>query len=82
MPGIGSGSTGFEGQLVAVNVKGSLQGLVVGRESAGGELLGGLAAPLEGVRAGEHPLEAVLVVDRQSVHHRVLGLGAGRRDRG
>jgi hypothetical protein len=41
---IGSGAAGFEGRLVAVNVKGTLQGLVVGRENTGGQVLGNVTS--------------------------------------
>jgi hypothetical protein len=35
---------GFEGRLIAVNVKGQLQGFVVGEESGGGQVLGNLSS--------------------------------------
>jgi hypothetical protein len=35
---------GFEGRLIAVNVKGQLQGLLVGEESDGGQVLGNVSS--------------------------------------
>jgi hypothetical protein len=40
---IGSGA-GFEGRLLTVNVKGNLQGLVVGEENGGGAVVGNLTS--------------------------------------
>jgi hypothetical protein len=41
---INSGGAGFEGRLLAVNVKGALQGLLVGRENGGGSLVGNVTS--------------------------------------
>jgi hypothetical protein len=41
---INGGAAGFEGRLLTVNVKGALQGLLVGRENGGGALVGNVTS--------------------------------------
>jgi hypothetical protein len=41
---INSGGAGFEGRLLAVNVKGALQGLLVGQENGGGAIVGNVTS--------------------------------------